>query len=113
MDIYFYRATVDRVVDGDTCDAIVDLGFKVFLEIRIRLYGIDAYESRTVNKTEKQKGLEAKERHRELIEGKVIKLQSNAWDKYGRCVATIWLEDSEDSINNILVKEGHAVYKEY
>ena len=60
--MYTYKAKVTRVVDGDTVDALIDLGFDTHVKKRIRLYGMDAWESRTRNKEEKVKGLAAKAR---------------------------------------------------
>ena len=59
--MYTYNAKVDRVVDGDTVDALVDLGFDTWKKVRIRLHGLDAWESRTRNLEEKKKGLAAKQ----------------------------------------------------
>ena len=56
---YEYTAKLDRVVDGDTCDALIDLGFDTWVKKRIRFYGVDTWESRTRNKEEKKKGLAA------------------------------------------------------
>ena len=60
--MYTYKAILDRVVDGDTVDALIDLGFDTHVKKRIRLYGMDAWESRTRDKEEKVKGLAAKAR---------------------------------------------------
>ena len=60
--MYTYNAKLDRVVDGDTVDALVDLGFDTWKKVRIRFYGIDAYESRTRDLEEKEKGLAAQQR---------------------------------------------------
>ena len=60
-----YSCKLDRVVDGDTCDAMVDLGFNVWHKVRIRFYGVDTWESRTRDLEEKAKGLEAKARNKE------------------------------------------------
>ena len=69
-DEFVYRATLDRIVDGDTFDCILDLGFDVKLhKQRVRLAGIDTPESRTRNLEEKALGLKAKERLKELCEG--------------------------------------------
>ena len=67
--MYNYNATCIRVVDGDTIDAEIDLGFDIKVTKRIRLGGINAPESRTRNKVEKKLGLAAKERLKELMEG--------------------------------------------
>ena len=66
--MYTYNATVDRVIDGDTVDALIDLGFNTWKKIRIRLHGINAWESRTKDLKEKEKGLAAKNRLIELLE---------------------------------------------
>ena len=63
-----YSAKLVRVVDGDTCDAMIDLGFNVWVKNRIRFYGVDTWESRTRDLEEKAKGLEAKEYVKDLLE---------------------------------------------
>ena len=68
MDKYIYRAKLDRVVDGDTIDAMIDVGFDIWVKKRIRYMGIDTWESRTRDLDEKKKGLAAKARNKELIE---------------------------------------------
>ena len=60
MNKHIYSAKLVRVVDGDTCDAMIDLGFNVWVKNRVRFIGVDAWESRTRNKEEKVKGLAAK-----------------------------------------------------
>ena len=67
--MYYYNAVLVRVVDGDTIDAIIDLGFDVQVKKRIRLAGINAPESRTRNKVEKKLGLAAKERLIDILDG--------------------------------------------
>lgn len=109
--MYTYNATLLRVVDGDTVDALIDLGFDTHVKKRIRLYGIDAWESRTRDKGEKVKGLAAKERLAEIIEleneGKFI-LVSHGVGKFGRVLGDIYLDHNSDSVNNLLILEGHA-----
>jgi len=109
--MYTYNATLLRVVDGDTVDALIDLGFDTHVKKRIRLYGIDAWESRTRDKVEKVKGLAAKERLAEIIEleneGKFI-LVSHGVGKFGRVLGDIYLDHNSDSVNNLLISEGHA-----
>ena len=68
MEKYIYRGKLERVVDGDTIDALIDVGFDIWLKKRIRFQGMDAWESRTRNLEEKAKGLEAKARLIELID---------------------------------------------
>ena len=65
--MYEYQAELTRIVDGDTLDCIIDIGFSVFVKKRVRLYGIDTWESRTRDLEEKKKGLAAKARLKELI----------------------------------------------
>lgn len=107
--MYKYKAKLDRVVDGDTVDALVDLGFDTFKKVRIRFYGMDAWESRTRDLEEKKKGLAAKDRVAELLEleaeGEFI-LQSHGVGKYGRCLGEIFV--NETNINQQLITEGHA-----
>ena len=106
--MYKYNAKLDRVVDGDTVDALVDLGFDTWKKVRIRFYGMDAWESRTRDKEEKVKGLAAKNRVIEMMDecgGRFI-LQSHGVGKYGRCLGEIFVNDT--NINEKLISEGHA-----
>ena len=84
--MFEYSAKVVRIVDGDTLDAEIDIGFDVFVKKRIRLYGIDTWESRTRDLEEKKKGLAAKARLIEILEdnGNKFVLQSHELGKYGR-----------------------------
>ena len=97
--MYEYNAQVLRVVDGDTVDVLIDCGFSTFRKERVRLYGINAPESRTRDKEEKKKGLAAKERLDQLItntEGKiVVKTELDKKGKYGRILGVIWDEDKK------------------
>ena len=68
MEKYIYRAKLDRVVDGDTVDAMIDCGFSIFRKERVRLYGINAPESRTRDKQEKKKGLAVGDTYEEKID---------------------------------------------
>ena len=107
-DAFVYQAELDRVVDGDTIDIVLDLGFDVKLhKQRVRLSGIDTPESRTRNLDEKKLGLAAKERLKELCVGK-FKLKSLGKGKYGRILGIPYTESGED-ICQKLIKEGHAV----
>ena len=106
--MYEYNATLDRVVDGDTVDALVDLGFDTWKKVRIRLMGIDAWESRTRDLEEKEKGIAAKNRVIEILkqgDNKFI-LKSHGVGKYGRCLGEIIVEGV--NVNNQLINEGHA-----
>ena len=108
--MYTYKSRLDRVIDGDTVDAFIDLGFDTHVKKRIRLYGMDAWESRTRDKEEKVKGLAAKARLIQILdenENKFI-LVSHGVGKFGRCLGELFLTSNSDSINNQLVLEGHA-----
>jgi endonuclease YncB( thermonuclease family) len=105
---FIYNATLERIVDGDTIDVTLDLGFNVKLHNqRCRLAGIDTPESRTKNLEEKALGLKAKERLKELCIGS-FKIQSLGTGKYGRILAIPYTEDNQD-VCQMLVSEGHAV----
>lgn len=107
--MYRYAANVVEVIDGDTIDVNVDLGFDIIHKLRVRLYGINTPESRTRNKEEKVRGLAAKARLKELIEAKsvVIETQKDDTEKYGRFLATVYLSGA--NINKQLITEGHAI----
>ena len=111
MKIYEYNASLLRVVDGDTVDALIDLGFSVWAKKSIRLYKIDAPETRTRDLEEKEQGFKTKERLTELLsanDGKFT-LISHGVGKYGRCLGTIIINNVD--INELLITEGLA--KEY
>jgi len=116
MEKYIYRGKLDRVVDGDTIDALIDVGFDIWLKKRIRFKGIDAWESRTRDLEEKAKGLEAKARLIELLD-KVsskpgyFRIKSHGLGKYGRLLGELFILDTNGnsiSINQQLIEEGHA-----
>ena len=116
--MFEYNATIVRVVDGDTVDALVDLGFDTWKKVRIRMHGINARESRTRDLEEKEKGLAAKARLIELLEenDNEFLLQSKGVGKFGRCLGELYVGASTvkiegQSINQVLREEGHA--KEY
>ena len=105
---FVYNAILDRVIDGDTIDVNLDLGFDVILQKqRVRLAGIDTPESRTRNLEEKALGLKAKDRLIELCVGS-FKIQSLRKGKYGRILGIPYTEDGKD-ICQMLIEEGHAV----
>ena len=115
--MYNYNATCTRVVDGDTVDAMIDLGFGVHVKKRIRLAGINAPESRTRDKQEKILGLAAKDRLIAMMEGadNKFELESQELGKYGRVLGKLHIDklDGKDLItktcvNDCLVKEGYA-----
>lgn len=115
--MYNYNAVCTRVVDGDTIDAMIDLGFGVHIKKRIRLAGINAPESRTRDKQEKILGLAAKDRLIAMMEGadNKFELESQELGKYGRVLGKLHIDklDGKDLItktcvNDCLVKEGYA-----
>ena len=110
--MYEYRATIRRVVDGDTVDVTLDLGFNILYNSRIRLLGINTPESRTRDLQEKKLGLAAKERVKELcpVGSKVmLKTTKDGRGKFGRILGEIFVEGVVQSLNQLLVEEGHAV----
>ena len=113
-DPYVYRIkSVGRVVDGDTIDADIDLGFDISLTKRIRLAGIDSPESRTTNLKEKALGLESKEWLKKSLEGAkdiLIKTEKpDSTEKYGRIIGHLFINDQETSLNNQMIDEGYAL----
>jgi micrococcal nuclease len=107
---YEYHATVDRVIDGDTIEVSIDLGFDIkLIKQSVRMYGINAPESRTKDLDEKVLGLAAKARLQELVEGKevIIKTHLDKTGKFGRLLGEIFIHDL--NINQTLLTEGHAV----
>ena len=116
MEKYIYRAKLDRVVDGDTIDAMIDVGFDIWVKKRIRYKGIDTWESRTRDLEEKAKGLEAKARNKELLmevssKSGYFRLKSYGVGKYGRVLGELFIMDKDNNqinINNKLIEEGHA-----
>ena len=106
-----YSCKLVRVVDGDTCDALIDLGFDVWIKSRIRFYGVDTWESRTRNLEEKAKGLAAKEFTYQMLahtdEGKFL-LKSHGVGKYGRVLGELFVKGNESSVNELLKENGHA-----
>lgn len=99
--MYEYYTKIERVVDGDTVDVFLDLGFKVWHKDRLRLNGIDTPEKNT------PLGKALKEYLAKLIEGKIVKITVTKPDKYGRYLATVYL-NSDVSINEQLISAGLA-----
>jgi len=106
-----YSAKLDRVVDGDTADAMIDLGFDTWVKKRIRFMGVDTWESRTRDLEEKAKGLEAKAYTKDMLEnsdnGK-FSLISHGTGKYGRVLGEIYVKGHDKSLNELLKENGHA-----
>ena len=113
--MYEYKCKVKRVVDGDTMDVILDLGFDIHHAVRVRMAGIDTPESRTRDKDEKARGKLSKAFLKESIKGKKIVLKTKIKDakgKFGRVIAEVWAEFEEGSLRNInelMIKECYAV----
>ena len=111
--MYEYFCKIQRVVDGDTVDISVNLGFDIWHNARVRMMGIDTPESRTRNLEEKALGLASKARLKELLKGQKVRLECSkeGKGKFGRILAdvvTIDKEGNEININNRLIEEGHA-----
>ena len=111
--MYEYRVKkVLKIVDGDTIDVDIDLGFDISYSQRVRLAGIDTPESRTTDKKEKALGLEVKDRLKKAIDAAtnvVIKTEKpDSSEKYGRILGWIFLDDNKVSINQTLIDEGYA-----
>ncbi len=109
--MYEYKCKVTRVVDGDTVDIDIDLGFGVWLhKERVRIYGIDTEESRTRDKEEKKYGLAAKAFVKEFVKGSDIILRTKKYDakgKFGRILGDIVV--NRKSLSETMIQEHHAV----
>lgn len=108
--MYNYKATCTRVIDGDTIEIIIDLGFNVMIKETVRLKGVDTPESRTSNHLEKQAGLKVKQFLIDLIENKTIYITTEkSNEKYGRYLADIYLNlDDTKSVNDLLIEKYYA-----
>jgi micrococcal nuclease len=108
---YFVKE-VTKVVDGDTIDVIIDLGFDIMFSSRVRLAGIDTPESRTTDKSEKALGLESKEYlKKNLKDAKPIVIKTekmNSSEKYGRILGWLYINDDTESINDKMINDGYA-----
>jgi len=114
--VYEYRANLIKVVDGDTVDVDIDLGFGVWLkDERVRIAGIDTPESRTSDKVEKLFGLAAKKRVQELLAEKVVLKTFAAKDgedmkgKFGRILGDFYVGNDKKLLTEVMIDEGHAV----
>jgi micrococcal nuclease len=108
----YHVKKVTNVVDGDTIDVEIDLGFDISFSSRVRLAGIDTPESRTTNKAEKVLGLEAKEYVKSKIKDAkdvVIKTEKmDSSEKYGRILGWLYLDGSKVSVNEQMIADGYA-----
>lgn len=101
--MYEYKAVVDKVVDGDTLDATVDLGFGTWRKDRYRLLGIDTPEMRGI---EKPKGEVAKQALIDMLEGKEIVIHTSKGDSFGRWLAIIYSDGV--NVNDCMIEQGYA-----
>lgn len=111
--MYQYKVKkVNEVIDGDTIDIEIDLGFGVSINQRIKFADIDAPETRTKNLQEKERGLKAKEwLNNKLNNSKLIRIKTKEEkDKYGRILGWLYVDDDENSINMQMILEGHATH---
>ena len=108
----YYVRKVEGIVDGDTIDANIDLGFDISLTKRVRLNGIDTPESRTTDLKEKALGLEVKEWLKHKLEGAkdiLIKTQlPDSTEKYGRILGNLYINNESLSLNEQMVNAGYA-----
>ena len=111
-NVFEYFCKVTRVVDGDTIDVNIDLGFNIWHKARVRMLGIDTPESRTRNLEEKALGLASKARLKEMLKGVSVKIEcAKEKGKFGRVLANVIIIDkdgNEINCNDQLCAEGHA-----
>jgi len=114
INLYVYKGRVTRVVDADTVDAELDLGFGITMSQRFRLNDYDAPETwRPRNEAERDHGKEATERAKELLLEKALLFKSTKIPGiYGRYGATIWLEDGRDFVQ-AMISEGFSKKENY
>jgi micrococcal nuclease len=107
--VYEYNCKVKRVVDGDTVDVLIDLGFDIAYASRVRLYGIDTPESRTRDKDEKARGLISKDFLKSWLDkgSVVIRTRKDKKGKFGRILGEMVVDDI--NINELMIEEHHAV----
>jgi micrococcal nuclease len=108
----YYVRKVDNVVDGDTIDVLIDLGFDILFASRVRLAGIDTPESRTKDLAEKALGLEAKEYLKKALkDAKSVVIKTEKMDsseKYGRILGWVYINGDTVSLNDMMINDGYA-----
>ena len=108
----YFVDEVKNVVDGDTIDVVIDLGFDILFASRVRLAGIDTPESRTTDKAEKALGIEAKEYlKKQLKDAKSVVIRTEKMDsseKYGRILGWVYVNGESESVNNKMINDGYA-----
>ena len=105
---YIYSALVLKIVDGDTIDCAVDLGFNTYVKERFRLYGIDTPEKNSKDPVLRDSAIAATQFVKTAIDGKNILIDSTGKDKYGRWLAKVYVELGQPTINEQLVSLGLA-----
>ena len=116
--MYHYKAKVEKVVDGDTFDVVIDLGFKITTNQRIRMSGINTPETYNVKKDseEYQKGMTSKMYMEQRLAANNYEIEletEKTTEKYGRYLGKVKLADSAVTLNDELVQKGFAAYKKY
>ena len=110
MNPHIYRADITRVVDGDTCDVTLHLGFDILFKGRVRLTGIDTPESRTRDLVEKKFGLASKEYFKSWVaEQEYVLVESTEKGKFGRILGRIYNSDMSECYNDKSIEYHHAV----
>jgi micrococcal nuclease len=108
----YYVRKVENVVDGDTIDVLIDLGFDILFQSRVRLAGIDTPESRTKDLKEKALGLESKEYLKKALKDAksvVIKTEKmNSSEKFGRILGWVYVDGDTVSLNDMMINDGYA-----
>ncbi len=108
----YYVRKVENIVDGDTIDVLIDLGFDILFQSRVRLAGIDTPESRTKDLKEKALGLESKEylkKHLKDAKSVVIKTEKiDSSEKYGRILGWVYVDGDTESLNDKMINDGYA-----
>ena len=108
----YYVRKVENVVDGDTIDVLIDLGFDILFQSRVRLAGIDTPESRTKDLAEKTLGLESKEYLKKYLkDAKSVIIKTEKMDsseKYGRILGWVYVNGDTVSLNDKMINDGYA-----
>jgi micrococcal nuclease len=108
----YYVRKVENIVDGDTIDVLIDLGFDILFQSRVRLAGIDTPESRTKDLKEKALGLESKEYlKKSLKDAKSVVIKTEKMDsseKYGRILGWVYVDGNTVSLNDMMINDGYA-----
>jgi micrococcal nuclease len=109
--MYEYKIKkVNKIIDGDTIDIDIDLGFNITISQRVRLAGINAPETKTKDLKEKENGIKSKEwLENKLNTKEQLTIKTEKDDKYGRILGWIYIEENQISINNQMIEEGYAI----